>query len=141
MADTNINIIFKNADASGSESDPTAPGATPNPDNPTEPKEDAGKGTSFSTKAIALYIGKQALNMATSRVGQVTGSNVLQDKVNAGLKVAGYAVAIATNPIMGTLALGVDYISSAIDYNINAGKENSAMEILNIRAGNINRSR
>ena len=141
MADTNINIIFRQTDASGSESDPTAPGATPNPENPTDQQENSGKGASFSTKAIALYIGKQAINMATSRVSQITGSNVLQEKVNAGLKVAGYAVAIATNPVMGVLALGVDVANSVIDYNINASKENSAMVILNTRAGNINRSR
>lgn len=141
MADTNINIIFKQPDASGSESDPLAPGATPNAEDPTNQKEDSGKGSNFSTKAMALYIGKQAFNMATSRVGQITGSSVLQDKVNAGIKVAGYAMAIAVNPVMGTLALGVDVISSVVDFNINAGKEQSALEILNTRAGNVNRSR
>ena len=141
MADTNINIIFRNGAEPGNESNPETPGSTPNPEDPSEQKENAGKGTSFSTKAMALYIGKQALNMATSRVGQVTGNSVLQDKVNAGLKVAGYATAIAINPIMGTLALGFDIANSAIDYHINANKENTALEVLNTRAGNINRSR
>lgn len=141
MADTNITIIFGGNDESGTESSPTSPGATPNPENPTEQKEKGGKGASFSTKAMALYIGKQALNMATSRVGQVTGSSVLQNKVNAGLKVAGYVTAIATNPIMGTLAVGVDIIGSSLNYNIDAKKEREALGVLNERAGNINRSR
>ena len=141
MADTNITIIFGGNDESGTESSPTSPGATPNPENPTEQKEKGGKGASFSTKAMALYIGKQALNMATSRVGQVTGSTVLQNKVNAGLKVAGYVGAVIANPVMGTLAIGVDLIGSNINYGIEAKKEGTAMQIMNTRAGNINRSR
>lgn len=141
MADTNINIIFRNGAEPGNESNPESPGSTPNPEDPTQQNEDNGKGASFSTKALALYIGKQALNMATSRVGQITGSSVLQAKVNAGLKVAGYVGAVIANPIMGSLAIGVDLIGSSIDYNIEGKKESTALEVLNTRAGNINRSR
>lgn len=141
MADTNINIIFRNGAEPGNESNPETPGSTPNPEDPTEQKEEKGKGTSFSTGALALYIGKQALNMATSRVGVITGNSLLQEKVNATLKIVGYAGAIAVNPVMGIMAIGVDMISQNIDYGIGASKESSALRIMNERAGNINRSR
>lgn len=141
MADTNINIIFRNGAEPGNESNPETPGSTPNPEDPTQQKEENGKGTSFSTKVLTLYLGKQALNMATSRVGTMTGNSLLQEKVNETLKIVGYAGAIAVNPVMGVMAMGVDMVSQGIDYSTNAGKEASALEILNTRAGNINRSR
>ncbi|MBQ8426558.1 MAG: hypothetical protein IJX16_07575 [Clostridia bacterium] len=140
--ETNINIIFSNQQGGGSESDPETPGVTPNPEAPEEtqkkPKE---KDNSFNSKAIALYIGKQALSMVTSRVGVMTRSNVKQAQVNTAMKMVGYGVAIATNPVLGILAIGVDTINSALDYSEKARVEERRLSVLRERAGASNRSR
>lgn len=141
MADTNINIIFRNGTEPGNESNPEAPGSTPNPEDPTQQNETSGQGVSFSTGTLALYTAKQALNMATSRVGEMMGSSVLQDKVNASLKVVSYGCAIAVNPALGIMNIVMDLTNSSIDYSIKASQEQSALQVLNTRAGNINRSR
>ena len=139
--DSNINIYFNGGESDGTAVEPTAPGSTPNPEAPEAPKEKGAKGASFNAKAIGLYIGRQALNTVTSRVGQHTRDSTLQNKVNAGLKMGAYAGAFVANPIMGTLAYGFDLISSTIDYNFKARQESSTLSVLNERAGNINRSR
>lgn len=151
MADTNINVIFSNQAAGGSEADPEVPGVTPNPESPElvqeKPKEKSKALT--MTKAMALYVGKQALNMATSRVGAITRSTVKQEQTNAALKVMGYGAsfmgAIATgNPmmaIMSFMSMGVDIISSTIDFNHNREKESVTTAVMLQRTGSKNRSR
>lgn len=141
MADTNINIIFRNGAEPGNESDPEVPGSTPNPEDPSQQKEENGKGASFSTKMVAMYLGKQALNTASARVGEMLGSSNLQDKVNGALKVAGFVGAIAVNPVLGVLTIGVDMVNSSIDYSMKSSQEQTTLQVLNTRAGNINRSR
>lgn len=140
--DTNINIIFSNQQGGGSESDPETPGVTPNPESPeTTQKNSKEKDTSVNSKMIALYVGKQALSMVTSRVGVMTRSNVKQQQVNTAMKMVGYGVAIATNPVLGILAIGIDTANSIIDYNEKARVESNRLSILRERAGNSNGSR
>ncbi len=140
--DTNINIIFSNQQGGGSESDPEVPGATPNPEAPEETKKGGKeKDNSFNSKAIALYVGKQALSMVTSRVGVMTRSNVKQAQVNTAMKMVGYGVAIAANPVLGILAMGVDFINSSLDYKEKGRVEERRLSVLKERAGLTNRSR
>ena len=141
MQDSNINIYLNGTDENGTQNNPVEPGSSPDPENPSQQKQNKGKGDDFDAKALGLYVAKQAFSMATQRVGQVTRNSALQDKVNAGLKIAGYSLAIAKNPVMGTLALGFDLANSLIDYNHNASIETNALAINNRRAGNVNRSR
>lgn len=141
MADTTINIYLHDSDNSNVTS-PKDPGTTPKPNNPTENKGEQGQGNRVSTMAIGAYIGKQALSMASSRVGQVTHSSLMQQKTNAFNKMIVYGIAIAKNPIMGTLALTTDLISSQLDYSYNVKQEQNGMSVINARAGNsVNRSR
>lgn len=149
--DTNINIIFSNQQGGGSESDPTTPGATPNPEAPEQQKQDGKTDNKALTmaKAMAVQVGKQALQMATSRVGQATRSNLKQARTNAAIKNIGYGVgiigAVASQnyaaAAMMVVSIGVDIANRAIDYSFNLGVERQTLSINSQRAGNINRSR
>lgn len=149
--DTNINIIFSNQQGGGSESDPTTPGATPNPEAPEQQKQDGKTDNKALTmaKAMAVQVGKQALQMATSRVGQTTRSTVQQQKVNTAMKVAGYGIgfvgALATQnyaaAAMMVVSVGFDIVNTHIDYNYGKSVERTGLTIAAQRAGHINRSR
>ncbi|MBR0189100.1 MAG: hypothetical protein IJQ23_01785 [Clostridia bacterium] len=143
MSEVNINLYFgDNSGAGGTENDPLTPGATPNPDAPEQiQKKPNEKDTSFSSKALALYVGKQALNMVVSRVGTMTRSNVKQQQVNTAMKMVGYGVAVSIHPLLGILAIGADTVNSILDYNEKARVEGLKLSILRERAGNINGSR
>lgn len=140
--DTNINIIFSNQQGGGNEADPESPGVTPNPEAPEEtakkPKENNNE---FDTKAMAIYVGKQAMQMVTSRVGVATRSNVKQTQMNTALKMVGYGVMFAKNPYLGALAMGVDMINSVLDYEEAGRVESRRLSVLRQRAGVDNRSR
>ena len=149
--DTNINIIFQDGGAVGSEADPTCPGSTPNPDAPEQTKKQGKEKDNAltATKAMALYVGKQAFNMVTSRVGAVTRSNIKQAQVNAAVKTIGYGAtfigSLATQNYLAAaltvLSFGVETINSSIDYNEKARTERVGLSIAGKRAGSINRSR
>lgn len=140
--DTNINIIFSNQQGGGSESDPKSPGVTPNPEAPEQTEKKGNeKEETFDTKAIALYVGKKALSMVTSRVGVTTRSSVKQAQVNTAMKMVGYGVAIAKDPVLGLLAVGVDTVNSILDYDEARKTEGRRLSVLRERAGMSNRGR
>ncbi|MBQ3597470.1 MAG: hypothetical protein II988_06655 [Clostridia bacterium] len=139
--DTNINIIFSNQQGGGSESDPESPGVTPHPEAPEQTKKKQKEPDSFDAKAMALYVGKQALTMVTSRVGVMTRSNVKQAQVNTAMKMVGYGVMIAKNPVLGILAIGVDTVNSLLDYEEASRVEGRRLSVLRARAGMSNRGR
>lgn len=140
MAETNINIYLHDGESSNPTS-PKDPGTTPQPDDPTQNKGEQGKGNKNMALMLGAYIGKQAINFATARVGQATHSSLMQQKVNSASKVVAYGAMIAVNPVMGVAALGVDLISSSIDFAHKANNERTSMIIVGERAGNVNRSR
>lgn len=148
--DTNINIIFSNQQGGGSEADPTTPGSTPNPEAPEKQKQDGKTDNKALTmaKAMAVQIGKQAMQMVTSRVGIATRSTLKQQQMNAAMKTAGYGIgfvgALATQnyaaAAMMVVSAGFEMANSVMDYNYNIGIEKQTLSINNVRAG-INRSR
>ena len=140
MAETNINIYLHD----GEESNPTSPqdpGTTPEPEDPTKNKGKQGKENKNMALMVGAYLGKQAINFATARVGQATHSSLMQQKMNSATKIVAYGAMIAVNPVLGVAAFGVDLISSSIDYAHKANNERTSMIIVGERAGNINRSR
>lgn len=147
MSDTVINLYFHREQNGGSESNPEMPGVTPNPQEPEQNKDDE-KGKGVNGKTLAVYMGKQAISMATSRVGTLTRSSAKQQQINNIMKTVGYTTAFVgsaitgnvTGMIMTALAVGVDIIGSTIDYNIGKRQESVALNISKERAG-FNRSR
>lgn len=148
--DTNINIIFSNSKSGGSESDPTTPGVTPNPNEPDKVEETQKTDNKSLTiaKAMAVRVGKQAINMAVSRVGAVTRSNLRQQQVNAAMKMAGYGIGLTTTlasqnyaaAAMLMVSIGFDITNNIVDYNHNLGIERQTLQINRSMSG-INRSR
>lgn len=138
--ETNINIYLHDPD-NGNATDPKDPGTTPDANNPTKNKGEQGKSALTVAKVAGVYVAKQGLQMATSRVGQVTRDSLRQQQVNAGFKVGAYTALIVANPLMGGLALAADLISSNADFNHIARQEQRGLSITNERSGNINRSR
>lgn len=137
-----INIWFKSGNSEGSVSSPESPGGQADFKSPE--KNDAGektKGSMTTGKAVGMYLAKQSFSYATSHIGEWTQDSWLQNKVNSASKLVGYGIAIATNPIMGSLTLATDLITQTIDYHVKANREARTLSITNKRAGNINRSR
>lgn len=140
MAETNINIYLRDNEDSNPTS-PKDPGTTPRPEDPTQNRGGQGKNNKSTTLMVGTYLGKQAINFATSRVGQATHSSLMQQKVNSAGKLVAYGAMMVANPVMGVAAFGVDLISSTIDYAHKANNERVSTIIVSERAGNINRSR
>lgn len=140
MADTNINIYLHDVEDSNPTS-PEDPGTEPQSEDPTKNKGDKDKKDKNIAFMVGAYLGKQAIGFATSRVGQATHSSLMQQRVNSAGKLVAYGAMIVANPTMGIAALGVDLITSSIDYAHNANNERTSMMIVNERAGNVNRSR
>lgn len=127
----------------------TQPGLPSDPspgDNPTPEKKDPSKAKGSIKRAAGIatmvQLGKSALGYATSHVGMYTGSSDMQDKVNAGLGVAGTAVAIAENPAMGLAMTAFNLATKALDYSHKWRQENIGLIQLRKRGGpSMNRSR
>ena len=141
--DTTINIVMTNGLAEeGSAVSPESPGGAPNIDKPENNNiGNNTKGVLSTAKAVGYYLAKQGISAVTSRVGSWSRDSNLGSSVNSLTKMAGYGFAFTQNPIMTTLVLGVDVITSAIDYRYNANKEFNTLSVLNKRAGSVNRSR
>ena len=101
--------INLNGEADGGS--PTTPDKKQN-GNKTKPKKEKEP----IELAVGLQIAKTAKDYATSRVEMFTGSNSAQTYVNNNLKLIGYTMAIAANPILGSVALGLDLATSTADY-------------------------
>lgn len=137
-----FNIYFNSANDGGSVSSPESPGGTAMPENPEQ--NDAGEGTRSvmtTSKAVGMYVLKQALNYSTSHIGEWTRDSAKQKQVDSIMSIAGYAVGFATNPVMTGITLATNIITSMIDYNTKASQEANSLRMLNKRAGNVNRSR
>jgi len=141
MADTNITIIFGGGNASGTETNPEVPGHTPSLQSPGEQEKQKNTGGDFGSTALALYLAKQSLTMATSRVGQYKRDDVAQNNVNFFLKLGAYAGAIKANPLMGAIAIGVDLLNNQMNYNFALRQETNRLSILSKKFDTSNRSR
>ncbi len=152
MDETSINIYLYGQRGGGNESDPTMPGVTPNPEAPDETEtgiKDSANALTV-TKALGFKVGRQALNMVTSRVGVSTRNNLKQQQTNAAIKGAGYGLtffgSLLTQNYFAAAMTAVSFVgdiySSGVQYSDNAVKEEGRLSILRQRYyGNINRSR
>ncbi len=73
---------------------------------------DFKKATSF---VIAKQIGKNIVNFASSRVETYTGNPQAQANVNMAMKMVGYGIGFATNPVLAAIALGTDIVTQWAD--------------------------
>lgn len=67
---------------------------------------------------MALNAAKSASNLALSSVGMITGDSLKQQRVNDGLKLAGYAASVATlNPVI-IGAAAISFATEAAGYAV-----------------------
>ena len=67
--------------------------------------------------AAGTFIAMRSVNYATANVGKYTGSKKRQTQINNATRLAGYGMALATNVWMGLAVIGVDAMTSIMDYN------------------------
>ena len=99
-------------------------------------------------KAMAVQVGKQAMQMVTSRVGVATRSTLKQQQMNAAMKTVEYGIgfvgALATQnyaaAAMVVVSAGFEIVNNVMDYNYNTGIERQTLSINHNRAS-ISRSR
>ena len=139
MAENTINIIFGDSATPGTSTKPSEPGGKVDTKSPDKNKKGSTKDPLALT--MAIYAGKQAFNLATSKIGEVTRDSNLQGRVNAGLKIFGYGAALVANPAMASVMIAFDVANSAISYSVNKSKESNRLGIMRERAGYANRSR
>lgn len=142
MISTTINIYFSGEGNTqpGLPSDP-GPNENPTPE-PTNPATSKGGLKRAAGIATMVQLGKSALSYATSHVGMYTGNSDMQDKVNAGLGLAGTAVAIAANPAMGIAMAAFNLATKAMEYSHKKNEEGIGLNQIRRRAGpSLNRSR
>ena len=137
--DTNINIIFQDGQGGGTPTDPTVPGATPNPDAPEQTRKGGNEKSNALgiTGAFVYSAGRQALSAVTSRVGTVTRSNVRQAKINTAMNLTGKAISFGVALVsenyaalaMMIVSSATETFSSLADYYTAANQEQIAKHI------------
>lgn len=111
-------------------------GNNSNPNKESNPGNSNQSATDLLKKFAPVVIaGKTMINFATSNIGTFTGNSRLQDQVNFGMKVIGYGAMIAANPVMGSVALGTDILTSAISYNFNQKWKDREIEQARYKTG------
>lgn len=141
MNDATINIRIVQADGEiGTPASPSAPEITS--ETPNAPQNQKGGVGKIAAVNFAIGMAKQGVQLGASQVGFITGSSYAQDKVSAGLKVAGYGAMFAANPLIGFSALTLDIISNTIQYNQKRWEEELRIGRIMGRSGSeYNRSR
>jgi hypothetical protein len=86
--------------------------STNKPLNPSA-KENQKKSTA---NVVAKTLAMRSISYASSNVGKYTGNSRNQAVVNNIRTGMGYAVAFATNPILGIAVMSMDGITTALDY-------------------------
>lgn len=89
-----------------------------------------------TAKSIGVYLGKQALQYATSNYGDLTGDYIGQAWVTEGIEFAGMIGVAASSP-MGAVAVGVSLTKKAIDNSIAIKKANQETAQLRERVGGV----
>ena len=81
---------------------------------------------------VSKMIALRSVNYTTSNIGKWTGNKQNQASINAIRTGIGYATAIAINPLIGAVAVGLDAATYAIDYSFERRAEKiQAIEVQN----------
>ena len=126
--------------------DPTAQEVT------TEDNTATNQIWSFFKKTIVMGVAAQTVKWQVSLVGRNHGSALMQEKINAGLQIAGtigaIGIAFAKGGIIGGTAavagLGIKFVKDIEQYDYNARWENIGLSLARERLGSsaaVNRSR
>lgn len=86
--------------------------------NPNQPINDSAKANKKSSMAqtAAHLVVLRAVNYTTSNVGKWTGNTRAQNLINGAKQALGYGIAFAVNPILGAVTVGLDGVTTVLDY-------------------------
>ncbi|GEM_PF-5018494 len=142
MEDTVINLYFNYQNGGGNESNPETPGVTPNPQEPDKNRKKPNENDNAltETKAMTAYLAKQGFSTVKTRISAESRSSLRQDKIDASMKIVGYGIGFATNPIITGVALFFDLFNQHLEYQSKQRQEERTLGIIRKRAG-IDRSR
>lgn len=105
--------------------------------NPNQPINDSAKANKKSSMAqtAAHLVVLRAVNYTTSNVGKWTGNSRTQNIINGAKQALGYGIAFAVNPILGAVTVGLDGVTTVLDYAYENKWNNIKAEQAQARAG------
>jgi len=115
------------------------PGDISKPQDPVEAADKLKKEASSGSvgKTIAVRMGQQALSFAVSNYGNLTGDYITQEKIQAGIEIAGTIAAMAFGGPVGIM-YGISNIAiKAITAGVDKIKQNREVDFLRARTGMI----
>ena len=117
----------------------TGNGTPQTPSNPQSKgaKEEQGKpkGNQSQVNALLIDYGKQILNQGMNVGIEISGNNLLQDRISTLTNVAADALMIAKGGWVGVAAVAMKYATSAIDLQIQLDRNRYTVEQLKQQAG------
>ena len=105
-----------------------------NPNQPINDSAKANKKSSMAQTATHLVV-LRAVNYTTSNVGKWTGNTRTQNIINGTKQALGYGIAFAVNPILGAVTVGLDGVTTVLDYAYENKRNNIKAEQAQARAG------
>lgn len=87
-----------------------------------------------ASKAIAIHMGKQALNYALSNYGNLTGDHITQARISETLELAGLIAMAASGPV-GMVAAAGNVAIKAFNRYIDVRKSEIQSNAMRIRTG------
>lgn len=86
--------------------------------NPNQPINDSAKANKKSSMAqtAAHLVVLRAVNYTTSNVGKWTGNSRAQNIINGAKQALGYGITFAVSPFLGAVTLGLDGVTTVLDY-------------------------
>jgi hypothetical protein len=87
-----------------------------------------------ASKAIAIHMGKQALNYALSNYGNLTGDHITQARISETLELAGLIAMAASGPV-GMVAAAGNVAIKAFNRYIDVRKSEIQANALKVRTG------
>lgn len=108
--------------------------ANNNPNKSINPSAKENKKASMA-QTVTHLVAMRAISYSTSNVSKWTGSRRTQNIVNATKTAVGYGIATAVNPILGAVTVGLDGVTTVMDYMYENKWNNIKAEQAQARAG------
>ena len=125
-------IIREDGTMSGNGTPQTSPNSTP---RGTKEEQGKPKGNQVNVNALLIDYGKQILNQGLSIGIEISGNNLLQDRISSLTNVAADALMIAKGGWVGVAAVAMKYATSSIEQQINLNRERYKVEELRRSTG------
>lgn len=96
------------------------------------------KGVNNATsKAVATYIGTQAIRWGLSNYGNLTGDYLAQDALQNAVSLAGVGIAMVQSPIMGGAVAATMLVTAGVNRLVEMGNQERRANSITERVGTI----